>query len=94
VVSLATSFLVLDQPSQAFFPRERQEGGDLSELSDTDRDAIRLPSATVRTRSLPALDLMDSADAQTLSVAGTPTRLLGDGMPCGIDKSARTADGT
>ena len=35
------SFLVLDQPSQAFFPRDRQEGGDLSELSDTDRDNTR-----------------------------------------------------
>lgn len=34
-------FLVLDQPSQAFFPRDRQEGGDLSELSDTDRDNTR-----------------------------------------------------
>lgn len=35
------SFLVLDQPSQAFFPRDRREGGDLSELSDTDRDNTR-----------------------------------------------------
>lgn len=35
------SFLVVDQPSQAFFPRDRQEGGDLSELSDTDRDNTR-----------------------------------------------------
>lgn len=35
------SFLVLDQPSQAFFPRDRHEGGDLSELSDTDRDNTR-----------------------------------------------------
>lgn len=35
------SFLVLDQPSQAFFPRDRQQGGDLSELSDTDRDNTR-----------------------------------------------------
>jgi energy-coupling factor transporter ATP-binding protein EcfA2 len=35
------SFLMLDQPSQAFFPRDRQEGGDLSELSDTDRDNTR-----------------------------------------------------
>ncbi|MCR1785919.1 DUF3732 domain-containing protein [Nocardioides carbamazepini] len=32
------SFLVLDQPSQAFFPRDRITGGDLEELSDTDRD--------------------------------------------------------
>lgn len=31
-------FIVLDQPSQAFFPRERVTGGDLTELSDTDRD--------------------------------------------------------
>ncbi|MGP9786688.1 DUF3732 domain-containing protein [Glutamicibacter sp. 287] len=31
-------FVVLDQPSQAFFPRERKTGGDLRELSDTDRD--------------------------------------------------------
>lgn len=35
------NFLVLDQPSQAFFPRDRHEGGDLSELSDTDRDNTR-----------------------------------------------------
>lgn len=35
------SFLVLDQPSQAFFPRDRHQGGDLSELSDTDRDNTR-----------------------------------------------------
>jgi hypothetical protein len=34
-------FLVLDQPSQAFFPRDREEGGDLSELSDSDRDNTR-----------------------------------------------------
>ncbi|WP_232547473.1 DUF3732 domain-containing protein [Propioniciclava soli] len=31
-------FIVLDQPSQAFFPRDRQRGGDLTELSDADRD--------------------------------------------------------
>lgn len=31
-------FIVLDQPSQAFFPRDRQRGGDLTELSDVDRD--------------------------------------------------------
>lgn len=35
------SFIVLDQPSQAFFPRDRETGGDLSELSDTDRDNTR-----------------------------------------------------
>lgn len=34
-------FLVLDQPSQAFFPRDRETGGDLTELSDTDRDNTR-----------------------------------------------------
>lgn len=34
-------FIVLDQPSQAFFPRDRQGGGDLAELSDTDRDNTR-----------------------------------------------------
>ena len=31
-------FVVFDQPSQAFFPRDRETGGDLSELSDTDRN--------------------------------------------------------
>lgn len=31
-------FIVFDQPSQAFFPRDRETGGDLSELSDTDRN--------------------------------------------------------
>lgn len=34
-------FLVLDQPSQAFFPRDREAGGDLIELSDNDRDNTR-----------------------------------------------------
>jgi len=34
-------FIVLDQPSQAFFPRDREIGGDLTELSDTDRDNTR-----------------------------------------------------
>lgn len=31
-------FIILDQPSQAFFPRDRETGGDLDELSDTDRN--------------------------------------------------------
>jgi Protein of unknown function (DUF3732) len=35
------SFLVLDQPSQAFFPRDRETGGDLDELTDTDRENTR-----------------------------------------------------
>jgi hypothetical protein len=35
------SFLVLDQPSQAFFPRDRESGGDLDELTDTDREHTR-----------------------------------------------------
>jgi hypothetical protein len=35
------SFLVLDQPSQAFFPRDRDSGGDLHELTDTDRENTR-----------------------------------------------------
>lgn len=30
-------FLLLDQPSQAFFPADRTSGGDLDELDDTDR---------------------------------------------------------
>lgn len=34
-------FIVLDQPSQAFFPRDRQAGGDLTELSDVDRTNTR-----------------------------------------------------
>lgn len=34
-------FIVLDQPSQAFFPRDRQTGGNLSELSDVDRTNTR-----------------------------------------------------
>lgn len=34
-------FIVLDQPSQAFFPRDRETGGELTELSDTDRDNTR-----------------------------------------------------
>jgi len=32
------SFIVIDQPSQAFFPQDRLEGGELDELSDTDRE--------------------------------------------------------
>jgi hypothetical protein len=35
------SFIVLDQPSQAFFPRDRERGGDLDELTDTDRENTR-----------------------------------------------------
>jgi Protein of unknown function (DUF3732) len=35
------SFLILDQPSQAFFPRDREAGGDLDELTDTDRENTR-----------------------------------------------------
>jgi len=31
-------FVLIDQPSQAFFPSDRQSGGDLDELSDTDRE--------------------------------------------------------
>lgn len=31
-------FVIFDQPSQAFFPRDRETGGDLAELSDTDRN--------------------------------------------------------
>ncbi|MGI8311722.1 DUF3732 domain-containing protein [Saccharopolyspora hattusasensis] len=34
-------FIVLDQPSQAFFPRDRDTGGDLTELSDVDRTNTR-----------------------------------------------------
>lgn len=30
-------FMILDQPSQAFFPRDRDTGGDMAELSDADR---------------------------------------------------------
>lgn len=30
-------FVLIDQPSQAFFPPDRRTGGDLDELSDTDR---------------------------------------------------------
>ena len=32
---------MLDQPSQAFFPRDRETGGDLDELTDTDRENTR-----------------------------------------------------
>jgi hypothetical protein len=35
------SFIILDQPSQAFFPRDRETGGDLDELTDTDRESTR-----------------------------------------------------
>lgn len=34
-------FIVFDQPSQAFFPRERKTGGDLNELNDVDRKNTR-----------------------------------------------------
>lgn len=34
-------FLVIDQPSQAFFPRDRERGGELDELSDADRENTR-----------------------------------------------------
>lgn len=35
------SFLVVDQPSQAFFPRDREEGGELEEMKDDDRENTR-----------------------------------------------------
>jgi hypothetical protein len=35
------SFIVIDQPSQAFFPRDRREGGELEELTDVDREHTR-----------------------------------------------------
>lgn len=31
-------FVLIDQPSQAFFPQDRRTGGDVEELSDTDRE--------------------------------------------------------
>lgn len=31
-------FVLVDQPSQAFFPSDRQAGGELEEMSDTDRE--------------------------------------------------------
>ncbi|MCA1709370.1 MAG: DUF3732 domain-containing protein, partial [Actinobacteria bacterium] len=31
-------FVLIDQPSQAFFPPDRQTGGDLGEMNDTDRE--------------------------------------------------------
>lgn len=34
-------FVVFDQPSQAFFPPDRESGGDLDELDDTDREHTR-----------------------------------------------------
>lgn len=38
---LSPSFLILDQPSQAFFPPDHEAGGDMEELSDTDRENTR-----------------------------------------------------
>lgn len=35
------AFLVLDQHGQAFFPRDRETGGDLDELTATDRENTR-----------------------------------------------------
>lgn len=34
-------FLVIDQPSQAFFPQDKANGGELDELSDVDRNNTR-----------------------------------------------------
>lgn len=34
-------FLVIDQPSQAFFPQDKPNGGELEELSDVERDNTR-----------------------------------------------------
>lgn len=42
------SFVVLDQPSQAFFPRDRESGGDLDELNDTDRENTKRLYALIR----------------------------------------------
>jgi hypothetical protein len=63
-------FILIDQPSQAFFPSDRQSGGDLDELSDTDRehtkDLYRLMHDEVTqhggTLQLIVLDHADFAD--------------------------------
>lgn len=48
-------FVLIDQPSQAFFPSDRTTGGDLDELSDTDRE---------HTKDLYQL-MFDEVDAQS-----------------------------
>jgi len=60
-------FLVFDQLSQAFFPRDREAGGDLSELSDTDREHTRrlyelLYSVTVEMSGNLQVIALDHAD--------------------------------
>jgi hypothetical protein len=63
-------FVLVDQPSQAFFPSDRQAGGELEELSDTDRehtkDLYRLMYDEVAAREgalqLIALDHADFGD--------------------------------
>jgi hypothetical protein len=63
-------FILIDQPSQAFFPSDRQSGGDLEELSDTDRehtkDLYQLMQSEVSTQEgalqLIALDHADFDD--------------------------------
>jgi len=34
-------FMLVDQPSQAFFPRDRTTGGDMEELADSDRESTK-----------------------------------------------------
>jgi len=55
-------FLVLDQPSQAFFPRDRDVGGDLDELTDTDREHTRQLYQMVR-------DVVDQLDGRLQVIA-------------------------
>ena len=44
-------FLVLDQPSQAFFPRDRERGGDLDQAPPTPTASTRASSTSWCTRS-------------------------------------------
>ena len=63
-------FIVLDQPSQAFFPRDRETGGDMDELSDTDRESTRQLYSLIN-------DVVDSLDG-TLQVIALDHADFGD----------------
>lgn len=60
-------FVLIDQPSQAFFPPDRQAGGDLDELSDTDREHAKdlyqlMYDEVARHRGALQLIVLDHAD--------------------------------
>jgi Protein of unknown function (DUF3732) len=74
------SFLILDQPSQAFFPPDRDTGGDRDELSDTDRENTRRLYKLVND----VIGNLDGRSKSSPSITRT-LRTTGSPMPFNID---------